>query len=306
MDPRIEALQAEIKELASEVLDKTDMPLDRVADIEAEISVKSAALDKIEADNRAKAIEAQLAAMDDRFKAFARTDARTKASAILAGTVHGGDASVKAVGPYNEVNFLSALVNRRKGDTDAQEFVKAVLGTSAATGGAIVPGNFVSTLVSQLSLVNPYRELFNVVDGVQGAGVNIPYEITGITAALLQGAYGSNKDVRDFCVRVRPRPRCTRSRRSRTSATSCSGSRMVPPRMRPAAASPGRSVWPKPSTSTTAPAPASRSGSSRRSWPTATWPPSRRPSARSRVRLRSVVASRRWKLAACPRTTSPS
>jgi HK97 family phage major capsid protein len=198
LDPRIEALQKEIKDLATEVLDKSDMPLDRVEAIESEIAVKSAALDKIEAENRAKAVEAQLAELDDRFKAFARSDARSKASAILAGAVHGGDASVKSVGKYNEVNFLSALVDRRKGDTDAQEFVKAVLGTSAATGGAIVPANFVSTLVSQLSLVNPYRELFNVIDGVQGAGVNIPYEVTAITAALLQGAYGSNKDVRDF------------------------------------------------------------------------------------------------------------
>jgi HK97 family phage major capsid protein len=197
LDPRIEALQKEIKDLAEEVVNKADMPLDRVADIEEEIAVKSAAMDKIEAENRAKAVEAKLAEMDDRFKAFARSDARSKAAAILA-TAHDTGAGTKSVGKYNEINFLSALVDRRKGDTDAQEFVKAVLGTSAATGGALVPGNFVSTLVEQIALVNPYRELFNVVDGVQGAGVNIPYEVTAITAALLQGAYGSNKDVRDF------------------------------------------------------------------------------------------------------------
>lgn len=198
MDPRIEALQKEIKDLAAEVIDKADMPLDRVEAIEQEIAVKSAALDKIESENKTKQVEAQIAALDDRFKAFARTEARSKASAILAGASHSGDAGIKSVGPYSEHNFLSALVNRRTGDTEAQEFVKAVLGTSAATGGAIVPGNFVSSLVSALALVNPYRELFNVVDGVQGAGVNIPYEVTAITAALLQGAYGSNKDVRDF------------------------------------------------------------------------------------------------------------
>jgi HK97 family phage major capsid protein len=131
-----------------------------------------------------------------RVKAFARTNAQTKASAILAGVPNGP--TVKSIGKYSETNFLSAIVNRRLGDTDAQEFVKAVLGTSAATGQAIVPGNFVSTLVEQVALVNPYRDIFNVVTGVQGAGVNIPYEATAITAALLQGAYGSNKDVRDF------------------------------------------------------------------------------------------------------------
>jgi HK97 family phage major capsid protein len=199
LDPRVEQLQKELTDLAAEVVNKADMPLDRVESIQEEIAVKSAALDKVEADIRAKAVEQQLAALDDRFKAFARTEARTKASAILAGAqAHGETGGIKSVGPYNEINFLSALVNRVKGDTDAQEFVKAVLGTSSATGGALVPGNFVSTLVEQISLVNPYRELFNVVDGVQGAGVNIPYEVTAITAALLQGAYGSNKDVRDF------------------------------------------------------------------------------------------------------------
>jgi HK97 family phage major capsid protein len=72
------------------------------------------------------------------------------------------------------------------------------LGTSDATGQAVVPNNFVAGLVDQLALNNPYRELFDVVTGVRGAAVDIPYSITGITAALLQGAYGSNKDVRDF------------------------------------------------------------------------------------------------------------
>jgi HK97 family phage major capsid protein len=198
LDQKVEALNFEITELATELRDKSDLPLDRIQAIQEEITVKSAALDKVIADKKASAVEAQLKELDDRVKAFTRSDARTKAAAILAGAHAGGDASVKSVGPYNEINFLAALVNRRHGDTDAQEFVKAVLGTSAATGGALVPGNFVSTLVEQIALVNPYRELFNVVDGVQGAGVNIPYEVTGITAALLQGAYGSNKDVRDF------------------------------------------------------------------------------------------------------------
>ena len=99
---------------------------------------------------------------------------------------------------YTDTNFLSALINRRNGDTDAQEFVKSVLGTTTATGLAVVPNNFVAGLVEQIAANNIYRDLFNVVPGVSGAAVDIPYEITAITAALLQGAYGSNKDVRDF------------------------------------------------------------------------------------------------------------
>jgi len=81
------------------------------------------------------------------------------------------------------------------------EFVKAVLGTTTATGLAVVPNNFVAGLVTQIAANNIYRDIFNVVDGVSGAAVDIPYEVTAITAAMLQGAtgaYGSNKDVRDF------------------------------------------------------------------------------------------------------------
>jgi HK97 family phage major capsid protein len=197
IDQKVELLTHEITDLATELRDKEDLPIDRIQAIEGEISVKSAALDQIIAEKKSLAVEAKLAELDDRVKAFARSSAQVKASAILAGVPSDGPA-VKAIGKYNETNFLSAIVNRRMGDTDAQEFVKAVLGTSAATGQAIVPGNFVSTLVEQVALVNPYRDIFNVVTGVQGAGVNIPYDATAITAALLQGAYGSNKDVRDF------------------------------------------------------------------------------------------------------------
>jgi HK97 family phage major capsid protein len=62
----------------------------------------------------------------------------------------------------------------------------------------VVPNNFVAGLVEQIAANNIYRDIFNVVSGVSGAAVDIPYEVTAITAALLQGAYGSNKDVRDF------------------------------------------------------------------------------------------------------------
>ena len=198
MDPRVEALHAEILALATEVKDKADMPLDRVEAIETEIEVKSAALDKLIADAKQAKIDQQLADLDDRFKAFARDASRSKAAAILAGAQGVNVSGVKSVGPYSEVNFLSALVNRRTGDADAQEFVKAVLGTSSATGTAIVPNNFVADLTSALTLNNIYRGLFDVQSGVQGAGVDIPYTVTAVTEALLQGAYGSNKDVRDF------------------------------------------------------------------------------------------------------------
>src|SRR5690606_483116 len=103
-------------------------------------------------------IDAKLAELDDRLKAFSRQQAETKAAAILAGVHDKVRANaVKAVGPYNEENFLKALVNRRLGDPEAIEFVKAVLGTSDATGQAIVPNNFVAQLVTQMASTNIYR-----------------------------------------------------------------------------------------------------------------------------------------------------
>ena len=197
LDRRVEELTKNLTSLASELRDKEDIPEDRITAIEAEIEAKSAALDEILAEKKQKEVDAKLADLDERLKAYTRATAKTKAAAILAG-VNADTQAIKSVGRYSETNFLSALVDRRRGEPDAQEFVKAVLGTSSATGQAVVPNNFVSALVDQIALVNPYRNLFTVIDGVSGAGVDIPYEITAVTAALAQGAYGSNKDVRDF------------------------------------------------------------------------------------------------------------
>ena len=196
-DQKAAQLKTEITELATELRDKSDIPMDRIEAIEGEIGTKSTELDDLIREERQEAIEAKTARLEEQFKAFTRGSAQSKASAILAGAHVPVDAT-KSVGRFNEVNFLSALIARKEGDSDAQEFVKAVLGTSAATGTAIIPNNFVSGLVEQIATNNIYRGLFNVNTGVNGAGVDIPYEITAITAALLQGAYGSNKDVRDF------------------------------------------------------------------------------------------------------------
>ena len=196
LDQRVEELTTQVTELAKELRDKDDIPADRVQSIQEEITAKSAQIDALQAEDRQNQLQAQIKKLDDRLTAFSRTDASAKVSAILSNVAAGP--TRKSVGRYTEENWLSALVNKREGDTDAQEFVKAVLGTSVATGTAIIPNNFVTRLVEQLAATNIYRDLFQVVDVDNGAAVDIPYEITAITAALLQGAYGSNKDVRDF------------------------------------------------------------------------------------------------------------
>jgi HK97 family phage major capsid protein len=73
-----------------------------------------------------------------------------------------------------------------------------VLGRSAATGQAIIPNNFVADVSERASAGNVYRRIMNVVNGVGGSAVDIPYDADEIEAAIVQGAFGSNKDVRDF------------------------------------------------------------------------------------------------------------
>jgi HK97 family phage major capsid protein len=171
-------LRTQLVALATEVKEKADIGLDRITQIEEEITTKSAELDDLEALKSRMRIDTRVTELEDRLKSFTMEQSRSKASAIL-----------NAVGQVNPATDSQALKSIG---------VKAVLGTSSATGQALVPGNFVSSLVGAIALVNPYRQEFDVIDGVSGSGVDIPYEITAVTAALLQGAYGSNKEVRDW------------------------------------------------------------------------------------------------------------
>ena len=81
---KAEALKSEIRDLASELRDKDDLGTDRITAIEAEITAKSAALDKLEAEQRDTELDSNLEALDERLKAFTQSSARTKAAAILA------------------------------------------------------------------------------------------------------------------------------------------------------------------------------------------------------------------------------
>jgi HK97 family phage major capsid protein len=123
--------------------------------------------------------------------ALINANGRASNAAILAGADYADNGGTKAY------SFLQAIADRAKGDPDAGQYVKAVLGTSQATGLAVVPNNWVAALVAQVATLSPWRNLINFTSIGAGAAVDIPYEITGITAALVQGAYGSNKDNRD-------------------------------------------------------------------------------------------------------------
>jgi HK97 family phage major capsid protein len=58
----------------------------------------------------------------------------------------------------------------------------------------------VAGITERAATRNVFRQAMNVVSGIRGDGVEIPYEVTAHTAAIVQGAFGSNKEVRDFTL----------------------------------------------------------------------------------------------------------
>jgi HK97 family phage major capsid protein len=138
--------------------------------------------------------------LDERIDRLTQEVRQAKAALINGGGRY-SNAAILAGADYENpgpTSFLKYVADARRGDSEAGSYVKSVLGTSLATGTAIVPNNFVADLVQQIAATNVWRGIMGSTPGVIGAGVDIPYEVTGLTAALLQGAYGSNKDVRDF------------------------------------------------------------------------------------------------------------
>ena len=191
-------------------------------------------------------------------------------------------------------------MDARRGDPDANAAVKAILGTSAATGQAVVPGNFVAEVAAITSMGNPYRQLMNVQQVRAGLAVDIPYETTGLAAALLQGAYGSNKDNRDHSFGEAVATLYTIAtivdvgnqllRHSEGAAEASVG-----------AAWASTSAWPRATSSSMSPAARSRWASSRRCSPTATSRPTSTPSPPSHGRLPSATAWPTSRAGACGR-----
>lgn len=125
--------------------------------------------------------------------------ASVKAAAILAGVQRGDRYDTSDIGEhYTGQPFLKAMVLARRGDPEANSYLKGVLGTSDATGQSIVPNAFVAQLSDVARARNIFRGLMTVTTGVRAAAIDIPYELTSVSAALLQGAFGSNKDIRDY------------------------------------------------------------------------------------------------------------
>lgn len=144
-------------------------------------------------DDSIRDLTRQVAGFTDaiRSKAYSGYEPSSKASAILAGAAYDHSDS-------GGESFLYHVAEARRGSPDSNAYVKSILGTSTITGQAIIPRNFVDQMVEIEAALSPWRNIITFESGIGGLGVDIPYDLTGIGAALVQGSKGSNKDNRDF------------------------------------------------------------------------------------------------------------
>lgn len=143
--------------------------------------------------------------LDEQISRLAEEVRQTKAALINSGGRY-SSSQILAGAEYDDgagTGFLKAIASWRT-DPESAQYIKAVLGTSAATGQAIIPNNFVAAVNQIASAQNVWRRILNVVTGIRGKGVDLPYELTATEAAMLQGgaaqSFGSNKDIRDFTL----------------------------------------------------------------------------------------------------------
>jgi HK97 family phage major capsid protein len=196
IDARLEELQAQLKTVGERMADKAGIPADEYTYLKAEVTRLSEAYEEGEAKRRMDDLSSDV----EQLKARVAGASAAKANAILAGT------SIDR--PSNDVtlgSFIKAVHGARFGDPHAYaalEAMKATVGDSDANGGYAIPNNLVASIIEVATQENVWRGLLNVVNGVRGAGIDIPYEDndSSIQKAILQGSFGSNKDNRNFTL----------------------------------------------------------------------------------------------------------
>jgi len=114
-------------------------------------------------------------------------------------------------------HFFAALAMARSRDTEIQAAgkarlddmgsafadvpfeSKATVGGTDAAGGFLIPNNVVADINIQAQPMRSVVDLFTVIDGVRGSGVDIPWEDSGDTRAVIAAA-GATKENQDFIV----------------------------------------------------------------------------------------------------------
>ena len=156
-----------------------------------------------------------LQAEDDKRKADAeRDEIRKDLDALLANSKTSSKAHLvmgMRAPATGDDNFFAAIAMARSRDTETQaagkarlddmgsafEGVpaesKATVGATDAAGGFLVPNNVVADINIQAQPLRSVVDLFSVVDGVRGQGVDIPWEDTGDSRAVI-AAFGATKE----------------------------------------------------------------------------------------------------------------
>lgn len=191
---QLESNQLE-KEGLAEVKDQYNAIRQEVSDLQA-------------AENKRVAETEQKALLDDLRSMLAQTRVPSKA------TVIGGGAIRDNVG---DPNFFAALAQARSRDSEVQAIgkarleemgshweaphpdSKATLGDTDGAGGYLVPNNVVTAINMQAAPRRGVVDLFTVINGVRGTGVDIPWEDTVATRATIV-APGTTKDNVNFLV----------------------------------------------------------------------------------------------------------
>ncbi len=200
---QIKDLEGQALSLAEQIKDKSAVEKDRYDSIKAEIIRIDGELEEKRAEKRREDLETQVKGLTDRLNDALRP--ASKAASILHGANLGApgedDDAAHPGGAY-----LKALWAAKNGEPETLRAIKATLGDSDANGAYAIPYNLKTAIIEYATAENVWRRVLNVVTGVRGAGVTIPYEAndSSLGQAMLQGgnaqSFGSNKDTRDFTL----------------------------------------------------------------------------------------------------------
>lgn len=167
-------------------------------------------LAKAAEEQRATEAKAIIANLDDLRRQVAQVRSPSKAALIgsLGPDVRAEDENfftlvAKANSPKLAGGYAEAMEAKAKLDemgvawSGVPAASKATVGDSDANGGYIIPNNQVAAINLQATAPRSVVDLFQVIEGVVGSGVDIPWEQEGISRAVIAAA-GSTKENSNF------------------------------------------------------------------------------------------------------------
>jgi len=181
---------------------------EKVAELETNWTALKDQINELQRAENARQADAKASTLMTQMEEFLANQ-RTPSKALLIG---GGRSGVQA-----DTNFFAALAQARSRDAEMQAIgkarledmgsswqgvhpdSKATVGDSDAAGGYLVPNNVVADIELQAQPGRTVVNLFTVVNGVRGSGVDLPWEDTADTRAVI-AAPGAPKENSNFLV----------------------------------------------------------------------------------------------------------